>query len=190
VRRLTCRLAGQSAEAKLARSGHLTQQFAAELDCSALADGVYDLVLVADDGRRPVEHSRPVIVRSGKPTAFKASGPAKLRLRLAEAAGASGEVLLNGKPAVQIPAAKSASRELSLPLPADRLTRLAAIEIRIQGSQSAQVSQVSIEVAGQRHRDVRFPPNRRVLHGRKSEPIKDPAYYIDLTYGGPRGLIE
>lgn len=181
IRSLTCRLGGQEATAVVSRSGHLTTAFQAEVDCSKLADGVYDLTLLADDGTQRYTHRRPLIVTTGRAT--PATGAAQLRLKLS---GGQGEcaVLLNGKPLGILPLAQKEPNR-SLPIPAEKLARLCEVTLRLPNASAAQVSHVAIELNGRKHYDVRFPPTRP-WPSKKGAPTK-PVYYIDVTYTGPRG---
>lgn len=183
VRRVTCRLGGQAAAAALSRTGHLATQFSAELDCSSLADGVYDLTLVADDGAQRVEHSRPLIVKSGRASA--AAGAAQLRMKLSGGKGDC-EVLLNEKPLATVPLGQKEPNR-TLPIPPERLMRLCEVTFRMPSASPGQLSQVGIEIDGRRHCDVRFPAARAWPEKKLASPSR--TYCIDVTYDGPRGLF-
>jgi hypothetical protein len=191
VRRVDCRLGGIHSEARLTRSGHLVDRFEATLDCSRLADGVYDLAIEASDKSHSYCHTRPVILRRGRtePLASgepKAGTKARLMLQVARSSPEGNEVRLNGQSLALIPSAKAASRQWSFDLPPDRLQRLNQITI-VPGKQGGpEVGRLRIEFAGQSFGDIRFAPTmkRGVVKSGANKAALD--YYIDLTYHGPR----
>jgi hypothetical protein len=198
VRRVVCRLGGIQAEARLTRTGHLVDRFQATLDCSRLADGVYDLAIDALEKSHSCSHTRPVIVKRGRTeplahaprNAGAEARPARLTLQVARISPEGNEVRLNGRSLARIPAAKSPSRQWSFDLPLDRLQRLNQITIGPGTQGSPEVARARIEFAGQSFGDIRFPPNmkRGVVKSGENKVALD--YYIDLTYCGPRAARQ
>jgi hypothetical protein len=194
VRRVVCRLGGIQTEARLTHRGHLVDRFEATLDCSRLADGVYDLAIEAFDKLHSYRHTRPVILKRGRTEAL-ANGqrktgaeaqPARLTLQVARSSPEGNEVRLNGQSLARIPAAKAWSRQWSFDLPLDRLQRLNQITIVPGTRGSPEVSRMRIEFAGQSFSDIRFPPDMKRGMVKSDENKTALDYYIDLTYRGPR----
>ena len=170
----------------LERVDHLKTGFRAELDVGSLPDGVYDLTLEADDGKTPVTHARPVVVRSGRKEPFAAAGEATLHLRVSGDVAEPIEVLLDGQPAGTIAPSAKADQNVSLRVPAARFSRLSAVSLRVPKQTKLEVSNVWIAVADRKHCDVRLPPTRRI----NAAQIPGGAFHIDLKYDGPRGLVS
>jgi hypothetical protein len=194
IGRVVCRLGGIQTEARLTRPGHLVDRFEAALDCSSVADGVYDLAVEAFDRSHSYCHTRPLILKRGRaepltgrqPKTGGEARPARLTLQIARGAPEGNEVRLNGQFLALIPAGNAPSRKWSCDLPPDRLQRLNQITIVPGKYGRGEVSRVRIELAGQSFGDVRFPPKlpRSVPKAGRNKTALD--YYIDLTYRGPR----
>jgi hypothetical protein len=195
IRRIVCRLGGLQAEAQLTRTGHLVDHFEATIDCSHLADGVYDLAVEALDQSHTCCHARPLIVKrgqaeplsNGRAKAAAEASPVRLALQVASSSPEGNEVRLNGQRLTRIPAAKEPSRQWSFDLPRDRLQRLNQITV-VPGTQgSPELSRVRIEFAGESYGDIRFAPNMKRGAVKSGDNKGALDYFIDLTYRGPRG---
>jgi hypothetical protein len=186
LQRVTCRVADQEAEAKLAPAGQMKKSFRAELDLGALTDGVYDLVFTVADEQGTEEQQRPILVLNDKPEPYQAGETAKLHLQVSKSPQHSAEVLVNGQSVGTITPAEK-SRALSFPLQPDMLRRLNSIAVRLAEGDQGEFSNLHIAVGGATRRDVRFAPRRPLRLKAARDGLASTTFYVDLTYQGPRG---
>jgi hypothetical protein len=183
-------LGGMRFSARTNRPGTLATGFAAEVDASMLADGVYDLVVTARAGTKSWQEVQPVVVFNALPETLRSASPAKLTFTLSGETSSAGRVMVNGRAVGELPAGKQRGRLLSFTVPAERLRRLN--EIRIEAGLSEDWSQpvtirgLALEWEGKTLRDVRYSPQapRALQFGQNNRPAFLISY-VDLTYPDP-----
>jgi hypothetical protein len=184
VERVHVRLGANTATVSSFETEGLNRTFAVNLDASSLADGFYDLAFDVEGQYGSETERQPFLVLTGTADATTFDAPATLKLRL-RGANAADSVLVNGKERARSEAGK-ALQTLTIPIPADELTRLTTVEVVTAKTAAGTWDQVDVDLVTMQYKGTTTCDFRRgrtgvvKLRSNGNEPARG-TWYLDVT---------